>query len=87
MKLFILLAFLVSLFLLVTLGPVLAHQSGCHRWHSCPSDHATYICGDIGYCSQCGNNYYCKAGVYKPNWQKLEADVKKKAQAAQKKLK
>jgi hypothetical protein len=20
----------------------LMHQSGCHRWHSCPSDHATY---------------------------------------------
>jgi hypothetical protein len=19
-----------------------AHQSGCHRWHTCPSDHATY---------------------------------------------
>lgn len=19
-----------------------AHRSGCHRWHSCPSDHATY---------------------------------------------
>jgi hypothetical protein len=19
-----------------------AHRHGCHRWHSCPSDHATY---------------------------------------------
>lgn len=19
-----------------------AHRSGCHRWHSCPSDHHTY---------------------------------------------
>ena len=19
-----------------------AHRSGCHRWHTCPSDHATY---------------------------------------------
>jgi hypothetical protein len=28
-----------------------AHQSGCHRWHSCPSDTGSYICGDLGYCS------------------------------------
>jgi hypothetical protein len=23
-------------------APASAHRSGCHRWHSCPSDHATY---------------------------------------------
>ena len=23
-------------------APAEAHRSGCHRWHSCPSDHATY---------------------------------------------
>jgi hypothetical protein len=23
-------------------SPAFAHQSGCHRWHTCPSDHATY---------------------------------------------
>jgi hypothetical protein len=39
-----------------------AHQSGCHRWHSCPSDRGTYECGDTGYCSQCTDNNYCKAG-------------------------
>ena len=22
--------------------PANAHRSGCHRWHSCPSDHASY---------------------------------------------
>jgi hypothetical protein len=22
--------------------PADAHRSGCHRWHTCPSDHATY---------------------------------------------
>lgn len=22
--------------------PASAHRSGCHRWHTCPSDHATY---------------------------------------------
>lgn len=26
-----------------------AHRSGCHRWHSCPSDRSTYVCGDLGY--------------------------------------
>jgi len=26
-----------------------AHQSGCHRWHSCPSDTGSYVCGDLGY--------------------------------------
>ena len=38
------------------------HRSGCHRWHSCPSDHGTYVCGDLGYCSQCPDNQYCHAG-------------------------
>jgi hypothetical protein len=23
-------------------SPAAAHRSGCHRWHTCPSDHATY---------------------------------------------
>src|SRR5262249_18825456 len=23
-------------------GEASAHRSGCHRWHSCPSDHHTY---------------------------------------------
>jgi hypothetical protein len=39
-----------------------AHQSGCHSWHSCPSDSGSYTCGDKGYCSQCPDNQYCKAG-------------------------
>ncbi len=30
-----------------------AHRSGCHRWHSCPSDTGSYICGDLGYYSEC----------------------------------
>ncbi|MGI0063638.1 MAG: hypothetical protein ACREAL_02025, partial [Nitrosopumilaceae archaeon] len=41
---------------------VFAHQNGCHRWHSCPSDSGSYTCGDTGYCSQCPDNKYCKAG-------------------------
>ena len=30
-----------------------AHQSGCHRWNSCPSDDGSYVCGDTGHYSQC----------------------------------
>jgi hypothetical protein len=39
-----------------------AHRSGCHRWHSCPSDRGTYVCGDLGYCSACPDNQYCTGG-------------------------
>jgi hypothetical protein len=50
---------LVSLLLLTAvLTRTEAHRSGCHRWHSCPSDHGTYTCGDLGYCSQCPDNAY-----------------------------
>src|SRR5437867_4085810 len=37
-----------------------AHRSGGHRWHSCPSAHGTYGCGDLGHCSQCPDNDYCE---------------------------
>ncbi len=47
-----------SFFLLAI--PSYAHQSGCHRWHSCPSDSGSYVCGDWGYCSGCPDNEYCK---------------------------
>lgn len=30
-------------------GVATGHQSGCHRWHSCPSDTGSYVCGDLGY--------------------------------------
>ncbi len=30
-----------------------AHKSGCHTWHSCPSDWGTYVCGDNGKSSGC----------------------------------
>ncbi len=32
-----------------------AHRDGCHRWHSCPSDSGSYVCGDLGYYSECPN--------------------------------
>ena len=38
-----------------------AHRSGCHRWHSCPSDTGSYVCGDTGHCSECPDNQYCLA--------------------------
>ena len=33
--------------------PAQAHRSGCHRWHSCPSDTGSYVCGDLGYSKYC----------------------------------
>jgi hypothetical protein len=44
---------LLFLLLLVFVKPTFAHQSGCHRWHSCPSDTGSYTCGDLGYTSGC----------------------------------
>lgn len=49
-----------------------AHRSGCHRWHSCPSDHGTYECGDLGRCGGCPDNRYCELG--KPRRQAKQAE-------------
>ena len=40
-----------------------AHQDPCHRLHSCPSDHGTYVCGDKGRCDQCPDNEFCLNGA------------------------
>jgi phosphatidylserine/phosphatidylglycerophosphate/cardiolipin synthase-like enzyme len=58
-----LLAILVGLMLGVIgwMAVPYAHQDPCHRLHSCPSDHGTYICGDKGRCDQCPDNEYCQA--------------------------
>ncbi len=45
---------LLFLVLFVFARPTFAHRSGCHRWHSCPSDTGSYVCGDLGYTSGCG---------------------------------
>ncbi len=45
---------IISLTIVLAQVPVSAHQSGCHRWHSCPSDSGSYVCGDHGYTSECG---------------------------------
>ncbi|OGK31099.1 hypothetical protein A3F29_03875 [Candidatus Roizmanbacteria bacterium RIFCSPHIGHO2_12_FULL_33_9] len=48
-----------------------AHRSGCHRWHSCPSDSGSYTCGDAGYPCQyptypaSGGVVYPPSGYYK----------------------
>jgi hypothetical protein len=41
-----------------------AHQSGCHRWHSCPSDTGSYECGDLGYDSYCDEETYYEEPDY-----------------------
>jgi len=57
------LAFALTLSLV---APIAAHRSGCHRWHSCPSDTGSYVCGDLGHCSQCPDNQYCQGGQPRP---------------------
>jgi endonuclease YncB( thermonuclease family) len=32
------------------------HRDGCHRWHSCPSDNGSYVCGDLGYNDECSSS-------------------------------
>ncbi len=56
----LLIGLLLSIFFLGL--PADGHRSGCHRWHSCPSDLGTYTCGDLGYCSRCPDNQFCLAG-------------------------
>lgn len=52
---------LLALALLMPLQ-VGAHQDGCHAYHACPSDTGSYVCGDMGHCSTCGDNAYCSDG-------------------------
>lgn len=48
---------ILSLFIsVIPLTPSYAHKSGCHRWHSCPSDTGSYVCGDLGYDTYCPKN-------------------------------
>ena len=71
-------AAIISLVALLLLPYVAdAHRSGCHRWHSCPSDSGTYVCGDVGHCSYCPDNQYCKDGRPRA----AEAQTKAKAPA------
>ena len=42
----------------VLIEPASAHRSGCHSWHSCPSDTESYTCGDTGHSNYCGASTY-----------------------------
>ncbi len=53
---------LLTLLLGLFASPSDAHRSGCDRWHSCPSDRGSYVCGDLGHCSQCSDNQFCLNG-------------------------
>jgi hypothetical protein len=41
--------FLFGLLFFVFPQVTLAHRSGCHNLHTCPSDTNAYVCGDLGY--------------------------------------
>ena len=53
MKIIVILLILTLSVGVIPLTPSYAHQSGCHRWHSCPSDSGSYVCGDLGYDTYC----------------------------------
>lgn len=59
LKVIILICILTLFVDIVWLAPaVSAHRSGCHRWHSCPSDTGSYSCGDTGYSNYCATPTY-----------------------------
>ena len=57
--------FTISLLLLGINQESDAHKSGCHRWHSCPSDSGSYVCGDLGYYTYCPKSVEPKKEVKK----------------------
>jgi micrococcal nuclease len=56
-----------------------APQSGCHRWHSCPSDDGSYVCGDTGHYSQCGKSNDSEKKKDNDNKQKKDNKNEKKS--------
>lgn len=49
------LIFLLIVLIVAALTPnsASAHRDPCHLWHSCDSDVAAYVCGDLGIFDQC----------------------------------
>jgi LPXTG-motif cell wall-anchored protein len=45
--------------LLIATSFASAHPDACHSNHSCPPDDNSYVCGDLGVCSQCPDNAFC----------------------------
>jgi micrococcal nuclease len=77
----ILLSVIVMMFFVPLLSSdSFAHQSGCHRWHSCPSDDGSYVCGDTGHDSQCGNSD-SKKNSDDDNTQKKDSNNEKESSA------
>lgn len=73
-----------ALFILILPLFSFAHRSGCHRWHSCPSDTGSYVCGDLGY--PCKYPTYPKSGgVILPDTQ-IPPSVGNNESAKQKKI-
>ncbi|HKI06915.1 MAG TPA: hypothetical protein VKA09_00830 [Nitrososphaeraceae archaeon] len=61
MLMYALLIILTTILTSIAIFPIfpiesLAHRDGCHRWHSCPSDDGSYVCGDLGYDDECGGS-------------------------------
>ena len=48
-----LLIIIAMLFIILFPMEGFGHRDGCHRWHSCPSDSGSYVCGDLGYDDEC----------------------------------
>ena len=42
--------------MLAVSASAMAHRSGCHQGHSCPSDTGSYVCGDTGHSNECGRS-------------------------------
>ena len=51
--LFVLIIIIAMLFIILFPMEGFGHRDGCHRWHSCPSDSGSYVCGDLGYDDEC----------------------------------
>src|SRR6266702_5565654 len=66
---------LIVILAIVSIGTAFAHQSGCHRWHSCPSDRGTYVCGDLGHCSGCPDNRFCIARKPRPSKKQSQQEL------------
>lgn len=64
MNVFVSSIFIIALITVAFPSNLLAHQNGCHRWHSCPSDTESYICGDLGYDTYCGDTAYYEEPDY-----------------------
>ena len=72
-KIFIVLQIVFIIIVPMTITEAL--DDACKFWHSCPSDSADYVCGDLGHCDQCPDNRYCKNGKKRSSpYQSSESD-------------